>query len=112
MTKKELVALVNNLEFKLYSYKFQGEIGIAGKSNAEKEKFIALQHEITSLRIHLATRDLEIIADELKELSPALETGTKEMEKELEEMKDFIRIIDTVSNVIGLVGKVVKLAIA
>lgn len=82
------------------------------RSPAEKAAASDLMLDIIILRGKLENYELDILADEFDKLKPSLDEGIAAFEKAIEEEKDFAKAINTLGNVLGLVGKVVAVAAA
>lgn len=78
-----------------------------GHSLKEKAKLSELMLDVSILRGKLETDKLRILADKFDELAPELEAGRNALTKEIEEMKEFIKALETVGKLIGMIGKVV-----
>ncbi|MCI5166695.1 MAG: hypothetical protein D3903_11515 [Candidatus Electrothrix sp. GM3_4] len=66
--------------------------------------------EVSIYRAKLQNDLLEILVDEFNELAQPLGDGIKELLEEIEKTESFIKAMDTLSKVLGLVSRVVTLA--
>ncbi len=65
--------------------------------------------QVTIYRSQLQNNLLEILVEELNKLAPSLEDGINELLEEINKAEDFIKAMDTLGRVVGLISKVVGL---
>jgi hypothetical protein len=110
MNRDELLDSIRELEMRLYSPEFRNWVKVQPEEN--KTKIRSLRAEVISYRSGLETNQLKILADKLDELAPELNQGLAELQKKIDEMKEFMAVLDFLGDVIGLVSRIVTLAAA
>jgi hypothetical protein len=108
MSKDELLDKARELEFDLYDPEFRK--WVKAQSEPNKAKIGSLRTEVISYRSGLETNQLKVLANKLEELSPELDQGLADLQKEMKNMKDFITFLKILSSVLGLVSRIVTLA--
>jgi hypothetical protein len=105
---KELLTKVRQIEKCLsLSDEFHEWLKSKDRSPAEKAAASDLMLDFMILRGKLKNDELDILADEFDKLKPSLNDGITALRKEVEEMKEFIKALETVGKLIGMIGKVV-----
>jgi gas vesicle protein len=107
MNNSEFLDSVREIELELFSRDFNKWV----KKQTEKDKKTcrSLRTEISTYRSQLETSRLRVLADKLEELSPSLTNGIEELQKEIDELNDFIATMETLGKIIGLVSRIVTL---
>lgn len=80
-----------------------------GRSPEEKAVWSELMLNIIILRGKLDYDELGKLADKFDKLVPQLEAGRDTLEKKIAETKEFVKALETVGKLIGLIVKVVTL---
>lgn len=105
MEETKFLDLIREIELKLFSREFN--TWLKTQNEKDKETCGELRTKISKYRSELETDRLRVIAGKLEELSPSFEEGIKELHVEIEEMKEFVKTMETLGKVIGLVSKIV-----
>jgi biopolymer transport protein ExbB/TolQ len=107
MTKDEVLAKLRALENRLRSAEVQNFM--AGQPQNVKDNFVEFRIQLSQIVAQLGNAQLEDIAARLNELSPDLQAGIGSLENALSRLDDAIAIINTISSLVGLVGRVIAL---
>ncbi len=105
MSREELLAHLRAIELQLRSAEVQ--LFFRDKSEEEREQLVTLRNEISQQISQLANAQFQHVADKLNELSPDLNDGINNLQGELNTLEDAIAILNTISNILGLVGRVI-----
>lgn len=105
MNESEFLDLVRELELELFSREFNRWVRTL--SDEDKKKIRVLRTEVSIYRSQLETNQLKVLADKLEELTPDLAAGMKDLQKELDEMNDFIKTVEFLGRVLGVVSRIV-----
>jgi hypothetical protein len=79
-------------------------------SKEEKTKWRKLLVDFLVLEDELENDKLRILVEQFDKLKPSLDAGITAFKKEIEEMDEFAKTMNTLGNVLGLIGKVVTVA--
>ena len=109
LKRDDVLDAVRELELDLFSREFR--TWLATRTDEERMRLISMRSEIASYRSKLETEQLRILAEKLEELTAELKKGFADMQKVIDDTKDFIAALDTLGRVIGLVSRVVTLAV-
>jgi hypothetical protein len=103
----ELLRTVKNIEtYLLLSRDFRA--WLQKRSPKEKALWSDKILEIMTYRMQLENKQLTVLADAFDKLAPELKTGTAALKEELTKLEKFIHAIDTLSKVVGVIAKAVK----
>jgi hypothetical protein len=108
MNKDELLNIVREIEFTLYSR--DARKWLKTLTNDQKKALVSLRTEIGSYRSGLETGALVELAAKLTELAQPLKDGADELLEEIDKMENFIKAMEMLSKMIGLVSRAVTLA--
>jgi biopolymer transport protein ExbB/TolQ len=108
MTKDDLLTKLREVESSLHSAEVQALF--AAQDQQVKDQFVALRLEVSQKVAQLGNAQLERIAQELETLSGDLQSGIDNLQGQLDRLDQAIAIINTVSSVLGLVGRVLAFA--
>jgi hypothetical protein len=108
MTKDELLSKLREVDSSLHSAEMQTLF--AAQNQQVKDQFVALRLQVSQKVAQLGNAQLEDIAQNLEALSDDLQSGIDNMQAELDRLDRAIAIINTVSSVLGLVGRVLAFA--
>jgi biopolymer transport protein ExbB/TolQ len=108
MTKDELLTKLRDLDSSLHSAEMQTLF--AAQSQQVRDQFVALRLQVSQRVAQLGNAQLQSIAQELETLSDDLKSGIANMQTEIDRLDHAIAIINTVSSVLGLVGRVLAFA--
>jgi biopolymer transport protein ExbB/TolQ len=108
MTKEELLTKLRNIDSSLHSAEVQTLF--AAQNQQVKDEFVALRLSVAQKVAQLGNAQLQNIAGELETLSGDLKSGIDDVQTQLNRLDQAIAIINTVSSVLGLVGRVLAFA--
>ncbi|MGR0480015.1 MAG: hypothetical protein ACTFAL_01055 [Candidatus Electronema sp. V4] len=72
----------------------------------EKAKWSDLMLDVIILRGRLESEEIRILADEFDKLTPSLDDGIQDLKEKVKKKEKFIKALDTLGNVLGMIGKV------
>jgi biopolymer transport protein ExbB/TolQ len=107
MTRDELLSQLRSLEVRLRSAEVQDFFST--QDQKVRDNFVDLRLQLSQRIDQLANAQLQDIADRLDQLSPDLEAGIQSVQQTLDRLDKAIAIINTISSVLGLVGRVVAI---
>ena len=81
-------------------------------SKEEKAKWRKLMVDFLVLEGKLENEELIILVEQFDKLKPSLDAGITAFKKEIKEIDEFAKVMETLGNVLGLIGKVVTVATA
>jgi hypothetical protein len=87
----------------------QGDALIQSASPADHQKAVQLLLDVHEARLALGNATLQSIADKLKANEQAIVAGTAAVQAALKELDNLTKILNTVSNLIGIVAKIVPM---
>jgi hypothetical protein len=108
MTKNEVLTQMRALEVRLFSAEVQDFFKT--KSQPTRDRFASLLSEISQQVAKLTNAQIAGISNKLDELSPDLEQGIKNLQGKLDSLENTVTILNTISTVLGLVGRVLAFA--
>ena len=107
MTNDGFLDQIRELEVDLFSREFRQ--WVRKQPEDMQARIRSLRTEISIYRSQLETAQLKVLANKLDELSPELTQGVTILQKEMDEMNDFIAVLDVLGRVIGLISRIVTL---
>lgn len=107
MTRNELLFQLRSLELRLLDPKV--DEFIKKQDETARSRFVALTFDLRIVIMKLTTAALNDIANRLDDLSDEIEAGIASLQKEIDDMKKAVAIINTLSNVVGLAARIVGL---
>jgi biopolymer transport protein ExbB/TolQ len=107
MTRDQLLDQLRAAELRLRSAEVQSLF--ATQDQEVRDNFVSLRNQLSGQIAQLSNAQLEDIANELSQLSPDLEAGITNLQTQLDRLDSAIAIINAVSSVLGLVGRVIGL---
>jgi len=78
-------------------------------SKKTRDQYVRDRGELGDLITELENAQLEMIAAKLKELSPQLEAGIKDLKSNLQALNDAIAVLDAIGTVLGLAARIIAL---
>ena len=109
MTRNELIFRLRSLEIQLLSP--QMDAFIEKQDATVRERFVRLSVDLRVVILKLTTAQLASIADRLEDLSEELEAGIARLRAEIDSLNKAIKVIETLSEVVGFAARVVGLAL-
>ena len=107
LTLDDCIDRLRDLENDLYSREFRK--WLKEQTPARHQAMVANRQECVQLRIKLENVQLVHIADKLDRLGPDLTKGLKELDEVLGDLNNFKKALTLISQVLGLVGRIVSL---
>jgi hypothetical protein len=108
MNRNELLDIVREIEIDLYSRDFRQWLKTL--TDDQKKVLVSLRTEIGSYRSGLETDILKVLADKLAELDKQLKDAAAELQDEIDKTEDFVKAMEMLGKMIGLVSRAVTLA--
>jgi biopolymer transport protein ExbB/TolQ len=108
MTRDELLTKLRDIDSSLHSAEVQ--TFFAAQNQQVKDQFVALRLKVSQEVARLGNAQLQGIAQELENLSADLKSGIDALQAQLDRLDQAIGILNTVSSVLGLVGRVLAFA--
>ncbi len=103
MDENELLDSIDELELVLYSSHFNDFLKCQNENN--KANLGEMRSQLSSYRAKLQIAELTELAEKLITLGPQLKIGMAELQLETKRMNDIMQTKKMLSNVIGLVAK-------
>jgi hypothetical protein len=108
MTQDELLSSLRDFDTALNSAEVQ--TFFAAQDPQVKSQFVALRLKVSERVAQLGNAQLQSISQSLDQLSGDLSAGISNAQAELDHLDRAIGIINTISSVVGLVGRVLAIA--
>lgn len=108
MTRDELLYKLRGLETRLLDPDV--DAWVDQQSPDDRKKFVALSLDLHLAITKLTTAQLSDIADRLDHLSADLKTGIASLQGHLDNLAKTVKVIDTLSTVVGYAARIVGLA--
>jgi gas vesicle protein len=105
MTRAELLKELRTLEVRLRSAEVQEFF--TTKTQPTKDRFVAMRNELSKQIALLANAELEDISEQLDDLSDEIEEGIESIADRLDELATTVSVLNGISTVLGLVGRVI-----
>jgi hypothetical protein len=110
MTKDEFATLVDSLtQLRHWLYSNSAQQTVSSEPQAVRDQFVSLRREVNFLTTQLQNAELESISDKLDQLGPELTAGINSINASIASVAKITSILNTVSDVVGLLARVVAL---
>jgi hypothetical protein len=106
--KDDVLQMLRGLETALGTLELENQMAQQGGDTLKK--FVKLRQEVTILKGRLENAQLASIAGRLDDVAVELNAGIEKMQNALTAIDNAIAIVNSVSSVLDLVGRVVALA--
>jgi hypothetical protein len=105
MTQAELLKELRSLELRLRSADVQEFFKT--KTKPTKDRFVKMRNELSQQIAQLENAELEDISGQLDDLADEIEEGIESVGKRIDELATTISVLNGISTVLGLVGRVI-----
>lgn len=109
MTRDDLLFQLRSLEIQLLSPETVDFI--KAQDEPTRKKFVALSFDLRVIIMKLTTAILSEIANRLEDLSKEIQDGIDNLEKEIKKTQKTVKIVNTLSTVVGFAARIVGLVI-
>ena len=109
MTKTDLLQEMRSIETHLRSIEVQKFF--KSETQHTRDRFASQLNEISQQVAKLSNDQIAEIANRLDELSVEIEVGIENLQEELNKLENAITILNTISNVLSLVGRVLEVSV-
>lgn len=109
MTRDELLFQLRSLEIQLLSPEIVDFV--KAQNEPTRKKFVALSFDLRVINMKLTTAMLAEIADRLEDLSDEIQDGIDNLKKEIDKTEKTVKIINTLSTVVGFAARIIGLVI-